>query len=257
MYLERFSLKGRIAVVTGGARGIGFSTSEALAEAGALVIIVDMNGDAASEAAEKLIAMGYKAESETLDVTSSTAVNSTRDAVIARHGQVDILVNSAGIARSNIKSEDMTDDEWLTVMDVNINGMFWCCRAFGKSMLAAGKGAIVNVGSMSGFVVNRPQEQAQYNASKAAVHQLTKSLAAEWAPRGIRVNSVAPTYIETEMTNYVYDDPELMKYWVGGTPMARMGQTDEIASVILFLASDAASLMTGSIVVADGGYSCW
>lgn len=257
MYLERFSLQDRIAVVTGGARGIGFSTSEALAEAGALVIIADMNGDAAEAAAKKLQAMGYKAEAETLDVTKSEAVNAAHDAIIARHGRVDILINNAGIARSNIKAEEMTDDEWLTVIDVNINGLFWCCRAFGKSMLAAGKGAIVNVGSMSGFVVNRPQEQAQYNASKAAVHQLTKSLAAEWAPRGIRVNAVAPTYIETEMTKFVYDDPELMKFWLGGTPMNRLGQTDEIASVILFLASDAASLMTGSIVVADGGYSCW
>ena len=110
---------------------------------------------------------------------------------------------------------------------------------------------------MSGFVVNRPQEQANYNASKAAVHHLTRSLAAEWAPRGVRVNAVAPTYIETEMNKYVYDDPEMYRHWIGGTPMGRMGRPDEIASVILFLASDAASLMTGSIVLADGGYTCW
>ena len=124
-------------------------------------------------------------------------------------------------------------------------------------MLERGSGNIVNVGSMSGFVVNRPQEQAQYNASKAGVHHLTKSLAAEWASRGVRVNAVAPTYVETSLTAYVYDDPELMKHWIGGTPMGRMGRTDEIASVILFLASEASSLMTGSIVAADGGYSCW
>jgi NAD(P)-dependent dehydrogenase (short-subunit alcohol dehydrogenase family) len=110
---------------------------------------------------------------------------------------------------------------------------------------------------MSGFIVNRPQEQANYNASKAAVHHLTRSLAAEWGARGVRVNSVAPTYIDTEMNKYVYDDPEMYRHWVGGTPMNRLGRTDEVASVILFLVSEASSLMTGSIVLADGGYVCW
>jgi NAD(P)-dependent dehydrogenase (short-subunit alcohol dehydrogenase family) len=124
-------------------------------------------------------------------------------------------------------------------------------------MLAQGGGNIVNVGSMSADIVNRPQEQAQYNASKAGVHHLTRSLAADWAPRKVRVNAVAPTYIETELTRFVYDDPEMMKHWIGGTPMGRMGQPSEIAAVILFLASEASSLMTGSIVSADAGYTCW
>jgi NAD(P)-dependent dehydrogenase (short-subunit alcohol dehydrogenase family) len=151
----------------------------------------------------------------------------------------------------------MSDEDWSSVIDINLNGLFWCCRAFGKPMLDRGRGAIVNLGSMSGYIVNRPQEQAQYNASKAAVHQLTKSLAAEWAPRGVRVNAVAPTYIETAMNAYVYEDENLMRHWIGGTPQGRMGRPDEVASVVLFLASDAASLMTGSIVLADGGYTCW
>jgi NAD(P)-dependent dehydrogenase (short-subunit alcohol dehydrogenase family) len=151
----------------------------------------------------------------------------------------------------------MDDATWLKVIDVNLNGLFWCCRTFGKSMLDMGGGNIVNVGSMSGFIVNRPQEQAHYNASKAGVHHLTRSLAAEWATRGIRVNAVAPTYIETELTSFVYEDPKMFQHWVGGTPMNRMGRTDEIASVILFLASEASSLMTGSIVLADGGYTSW
>ena len=151
----------------------------------------------------------------------------------------------------------MDDATWLKVIDVNLNGLFWCCRTFGKSMLEMGGGNIVNVGSMSGFIVNRPQEQAHYNASKAGVHHLTRSLAAEWATRGIRVNAVAPTYIETELTSFGYDDPKMFQHWVGGTPMNRMGRTDEIASVILFLASEASSLMTGSIVLADGGYTSW
>ncbi|PZO81269.1 MAG: 3-oxoacyl-ACP reductase [Mesorhizobium amorphae] len=257
MYLDKFKLVDRIAVVTGGGQGIGLATAEALAEAGALVVVTDMNGDAAMEAAEKLRAAGHRAEAETLDVTDPAQVSAVCARVLERHGRVDILVNNAGIAISNKPAETMTDDVWLKVIDVNLNGVFWCCRAFGAAMLERGKGAIVNVGSMSGYIVNRPQEQAQYNASKAAVHHLTKSLAAEWGARGVRVNAVAPTYIETALTAYVYDEPELMKHWVGGTPMGRLGQTDEIASVILFLASDAASLMTGSIVVADGGYICW
>ena len=151
----------------------------------------------------------------------------------------------------------MTDEHWLNVIDVNLNAVFWCCRSFGKHMLAAGRGSIVNVGSMSGFIVNKPQAQSYYNASKAAVHHLTKSLAAEWAARGVRVNAVAPTYISTPLNKFVEDDPATGAAWLGGTPMGRMGDVEEIASVVLFLASDASSLMTGSVVVVDGGYTCW
>ena len=257
MFLEKFRIDGKIAVVTGAARGIGLSASEALAEAGAKVILTDMSQELLDKALAELTAKGYSVEGELLDVTDVGGVQRVHDAIIARHGRVDILVNNAGIAISNHPAETMADDVWNKVIDVNLNGVFWCCRAFGKSMLENGSGNIVNVGSMSGFVVNRPQEQANYNASKAAVHHLTRSLAAEWGARGVRVNAVAPTYIDTEMNKYVYDDPEMYRHWVGGTPMNRLGRTDEVASVILFLASDASSLMTGSIVLADGGYVCW
>lgn len=257
MYLERFSLNGKVAVVTGAAQGIGLATADALSEAGATVIIADMNPDTAAKSSQALQAKGRKVEWEKLDVTDARAVEQVHSAIIARHGKVDILVNNAGIALSNRPAETMDDATWLKVIDVNLNGLFWCCRTFGKSMLEMGGGNIVNVGSMSGFIVNRPQEQAHYNASKAGVHHLTRSLAAEWATRGIRVNAVAPTYIETELTSFVYEDPKMFQHWVGGTPMNRMGRTDEIASVILFLASEASSLMTGSIVLADGGYTSW
>ena len=257
MYLESFSLNGKVAVVTGAAQGIGLATADALSEAGATVIIADMNPDTAAKSSQALQAKGRKVEWEKLDVTDARAVEQVHAAIIARHGKVDILVNNAGIALSNRPAETMDDATWLKVIDVNLNGLFWCCRTFGKSMLEMGGGNIVNVGSMSGFIVNRPQEQAHYNASKAGVHHLTRSLAAEWATRGIRVNAVAPTYIETELTSFVYDDPKMFQHWVGGTPMNRMGRTDEIASVILFLASEASSLMTGSIVLADGGYTSW
>jgi NAD(P)-dependent dehydrogenase (short-subunit alcohol dehydrogenase family) len=170
---------------------------------------------------------------------------------------VDVLVNNAGIAISFVPGEEMSDDTWHKVIDVNLNGVFYCCRSFGKAMLAQGKGVIVNVGSMSAEIVNYPQEQVNYNASKAGVHHLTRSLAAEWGARGVRVNAVAPTYIETELTRKEAAKAELFKHWVDATPMGRMGQPSEIASVILFLASDASSLLTGSIVLADGGYTCW
>lgn len=257
MYLDRFRVTGKIALVTGGARGIGFAACEALAEGGAHVIVADMRADAAEEAAATLLAKGHSAEAMVLDVTKTASVTAAHDAVMARHGRLDILVNNAGTSRSFIKAEEMSDEDWLFVLDVNLNGVFWCARAFGKSMIAAKSGVIVNIGSMSGDIVNRPQEQAQYNASKAAVHHLTRSLAAEWAPHNVRVNAVAPTYIDTELLNFAKDDPALMAHWVGGTPMNRMGKPSEIASVVLFLASDASSLMTGAVVAADGGYTLW
>lgn len=255
MYLEKFKLDGRRALVTGAARGIGRAIADALAEAGAYVILADLD-HTAEAAATELRAAGYGAEAVALDVTDRAAVDVLAERV-AEEGGLDILVNNAGIAISNHPAETMSDEVWSKVMDVNLNGVFWCCRAFGRDMLAKGRGAIVNVGSMSALIVNRPQEQANYNASKAAVHHLTRSLAAEWGARGVRVNAVAPTYIETEMNQYVYDDPEMYRHWIGGTPMARMGKPEEVASVALFLASDASSLMTGSIVLADGGYVCW
>ena len=257
MYLELFRLDGQVALVTGGGRAIGLAATEALAEAGAKVIIADRDAGVAEEGRDDLRKKGYDPEIAIMDVTDSGRVAAVADDVVARHGRIDILVNNAGIARSETPAETVTDEHWLNVVDVNLNGTFWCCRAFGRHMLEAKSGAIVNIGSMSGFIVNKPQEQAFYNASKASVHHLTKSLAAEWGARGVRVNAVAPTYINTPLNAFVFDKPEMYKAWIGGTPMGRMGEVEEIASVVLFLAGKGASLMTGSVVVVDGGYTCW
>ncbi len=257
MYLEKFKLDGKVAVVTGAARGIGFATADALSEAGAHVVLTDMDGAAAEASAKVLAAKGRKASAMALDVTDSGQVEAVAQAIIKQQGKVDILACNAGIAISFIPAEVMDDASWNKVIDVNLNGVFWCCRSFGKHMLARKSGAIINLGSMSGDIVNYPQEQAQYNASKAGVHHLTRSLAVEWAARGVRVNAVAPTYIETEMTRNAAEERGVLKDWLDNTPMARMGQPSEIASVILFLASDAASLMTGAIMSVDGGYTCW
>jgi len=257
MYLEKFKLNGQIALVTGGGQGIGLACVEALAEAGAKVVIADRDPKLAAAGQAEMKGKGLDTETVIMDVTDSARVTEVADELVARFGKVDILVNNAGIARSETPAETVTDEHWLNVIDVNLNGTFWCCRAFGKHMLAAKSGNIVNIGSMSGFIVNKPQEQCFYNASKAAVHHLTKSLAAEWGARGVRVNAVAPTYIETPLNAFVKTNPRMYDAWIGGTPMARMGRVDEIASVVLFLASEAASLMTGSVVVVDGGYTCW
>ncbi len=257
MYLEKFKLDGRTALVTGGGQAIGLACVEALAEAGAKVIIADRDAKIAETGRDTLRAKGLDVEVEIMDVTDTARVQAVADDVVKRHGKIDILVNNAGIARSETPAETVTDEHWLNVIDVNLNGTFWCCRSFGNHMLKAKSGTIVNLGSMSGFIVNKPQEQSYYNASKAAVHHLTKSLAAEWGARGVRVNAVAPTYIATPLNAFVKSNPAMYDAWIGGTPMGRLGEIEEIASVVLFLASDAASLMTGSIVLVDGGYTCW
>ena len=257
MYLEKYNLKGRTAVVTGGGRGIGLACCQALAEAGAKVVIADIDAKVAAEGQSALSKAGLAADIAQLDVTKSHDVTACADALNKNYGAIDILVANAGIARSGTGGEEVTDEHWLNVIDVNLNGVFWCNRAFGRHMLARKRGAIVNIGSMSAIIVNKPQKQAYYNASKAAVHHLTKSLAAEWAERGVRVNAVAPTYIETPLTRFGMEDQTMYPVWLENTPMRRVGQPDEIASVVLFLASDAASLMTGSIVLVDGGYTCW
>ena len=256
MYLEKFRLDGRTAFVTGGGRGIGLAAAHAFAEAGARVVISDRDGTVLASGLAALEQAGHPSRGELLDVTQSAEVERVADA-LNREQPVDILFANAGITGPDQAGEAMADVTWLGMMDVNLNGVFWSCRAFGRHMLERGRGSIVTTGSMSGLISNRPQRQAHYNAAKAAVHHMTRSLAGEWAERGVRVNGIAPGYIDTAMSGAALRIPALADIWMDNTPMRRAGTAEEVAAVALFLASDASSLMTGAIVVADAGYSVW
>ncbi|MDX8458880.1 SDR family NAD(P)-dependent oxidoreductase [Mesorhizobium humile] len=256
-YRSQFDLAGEVAVVTGGASGIGLEAASALGTCGARIILLDMNADGLRAAAEALKAAGVASvDGRVLDVTDPQAVEAMATAVVADFGKVDILVNSAGIARLNT-ALDTPDEEWRLVMDVNVNGVYWASRAFGRSMVSRTKGSIVNLGSMSGLIINRPQTAPSYMVSKGAVHMMTKALAVEWAKSGVRVNALAPGYVGTEMTLKMRERPELFNTWIDMTPMGRLGTPQEIASAILFLASPASSYVTGAILSIDGGYTAW
>jgi len=256
VYVEKFLLKGQVAVITGAGRGIGFEIARALGEAGATLVLLEIHETNGREAVRKLEKEGYQAEFFQLDVTDSAAVNRVSAAIFKKYKKVDVLVNNAGYA-DNIDATEYGDDEYYKLMRINLDGVFFCCRAFGKRMIAAKRGSIVNIGSMSGIIVNKPQPQAPYNASKAAVHLLTKSLACEWAKSGVRVNAVAPGYIATAMTLAGRSKKELSTCWDEMTPLGRCGEPGEVAPAVLFLASDAASYITGSILSVDGGYTAW
>lgn len=255
--MNEFRLDGRVAVITGAGRGIGRAIATTFAEAGATVVAADLDGDAALRAGADLRAEhGGAHEGRAVDVRDPDGVRALADALVVAHGRVDVLVNNAGICR-NEPAETMSDASWREVVDVNLNGPFWCARAFGVHMLRRGQGAIVNIASMSGMVVNTPQPQAGYNASKAGVILLTKSLAIEWARRGVRVNAVSPGYIGTEMTQLGMSNEAWRDTWLRMIPTGRLGEPRDVARAALYLASDAAGYATGTNLVVDGGYTSW
>jgi NAD(P)-dependent dehydrogenase (short-subunit alcohol dehydrogenase family) len=252
--LESFSLVGRTALVTGATRGLGRAHARALAEAGADIIIHGRDSAAAQEVRSEIESLGRAAHVVLGDLTSRASVNDVAQEAIARAGKVDILINNAG-ACVHRPALEVTDDEWSHVIDTNLTALWRMSQAVGAHMVQRQKGSIVNIGSISGIIVNRPQMQPAYNASKAAVHQLTKSLAAEWAPSGVRVNAVAPGYIKTEMSPV--DEPRFRRYWIEDAPQQRYALPSEVSPAVVFLASDAASFITGTVLVIDGGYTVY
>jgi NAD(P)-dependent dehydrogenase (short-subunit alcohol dehydrogenase family) len=250
--LSAFDLADRVAVITGGNRGLGEAFGHALAQVGARVVIAARDADRSRAVVEAIEAAGGDAAAVDTDVTDRDSVRAMRDAVLDSHGSIDILVNNAGICFHRPALE-VPVEEWRAVMDANLDGLWHCSQLIGEHMVARGQGVMVNVGSISALIVNRPQMQPAYNASKAAVHQLTKSLAAEWAPHGVRVNALAPGYVKTDIAPV--DEPRFRRHWIEDVPMQRYATPDELGPTMVYLCSDASSFMTGSVVVLDGGYT--
>ena len=252
-----FDLTDRVAVVTGGGRGIGREIVRTLAKAGAHVCIAEYDPKTGEDAAKEVREIGRESLSVQTDVRDPNSVEAMVKRTLEKFGKIDISVNNAGIAL-NVPSETCTVEEWNRILGVNLYGVIWCCTAIGRHMLERKKGAIVNIASMSGSIVNKPQPQAGYNVAKAGVIMLSKSLGAEWADRGVRVNSVSPGYIGTEMLNKgLKEYPDWGKVWLEMTPMGHLGSPTDVAHAVWYLASDAAAFATGTDLIVDGGYTAW
>ncbi|MCB1379912.1 MAG: 3-oxoacyl-ACP reductase FabG [Alphaproteobacteria bacterium] len=253
--MNLFDLSGKKAIVTGAARGIGEALAKALGAYGADVAV---NYAAARDRADRVVediqAMGRNAFSIQADVSDEADVERMTKEVMDRFGRVDILINNAGIIFAG-GVEDYSLEHWRRTFAVNVEGVFLCSKHVGKHMIAQKGGAIVNVGSMSGKIVNWPFRHAAYNATKAAVHQFTKNLAVEWAEHNIRVNAIAPGYIRTELVDDVLakNPAVLTDHWGKDTIMGRIGEVDELAGAVVWLCSDSASFTTGEVIFIDGG----
>ncbi len=257
--LERFRLDGKVALVTGGAQGIGRAYAHALGEAGAAVAIVDIVMETAQAVVAELTAKGIESMAMQADVTRADQVASMVKQITDKWDKLTIGVNNAGIGQW-VDSETMPEADWDRMLNINLKGVFLCAQAEAKVMLAAGYGKIINTASMSGSIVNTPQNQAAYNASKAGVIHLTRSLAAEWADRGVRVNSISPGYTRTALTDNLMATPigqQMYPAWMALTPQKRMGDVTDLQGAVVFAACEASDFMTGADLVIDGGYCCW
>ena len=252
MFFDKFKLNNKIALITGGAKGIGLSIAHALGEAGAKLVVIDR--DNSTGGIEELSKANYDITFFEGDLLDRSVPQKTIDFTLEKHGRVDILVNNAGVAQHG-DTEKFNDDLLDKIMDLNVDAVFRMCRSAIPPMKKQGEGVILNIGSMSGIASNIPQPQVAYNASKAAVHMMTKSLASDYANQNIRVNAIAPGYVKTDITNLPKKYEHWYSTWSKQTPMTRMAEPHEIASAALFLCSPASSYVTGEVLVVDGGYT--
>ncbi len=256
MKKDAFSLEGKRAYVTGGAQGIGEAAARAFACFGADVAIVDVNADKAEQVAVDIAReYGVTTLSVACDVTKPDEVSHMVEKIVTAWGGLDIAFNNAGICM-NEPAESMSYDAWSKVIDINLTGVFLTSQAAGKVMIAQKGGSIINTASMSAHIVNHPQPQVAYNASKAGVIQLTKSLAVEWAEHGVRVNSISPGYIKTSLTESGAFPPAWKERWLSLSVTKRLGLTSDLAPMLVYLASDAAPFTTGADFIIDGGFTC-
>lgn len=256
--IEKFSLKDKVAFVTGGARGIGKAVATGFAEAGAHIVIADLDVEEGQKTAAALAEEnGVRTLAVKTDVTKPESVADLIATIDREFGHLDIAFCNAGIC-INAPAKDMTYEQWSKVININLTGVFLTAQAAGKYMIDKSiKGSIINTASMSAHIVNVPQPQCAYNASKAGVIQLTKSLAIEWAAFGVRVNSISPGYIGTELVKASPTLIPLIDKWNAMAPMHRLGDPTELQTVTLYLASDASSFTTGSDVIVDGAFTCF
>ncbi len=252
-HADRWRLDGRVALVTGGASGIGLACVDALARAGAVVALSDRDGEAAARAVETLAAAGLAAEAHRMDVASEGEVDAVVAAIVRRHGRLDVLVNNAGTG-ARMPTESMPLDAWSRVVAINLTGTFLCSRAAGRAMLAAGRGSIVTVASIMGLVGGGLYPNIAYHATKGALVNFTRALAVEWADRGVRVNAVAPTFALTPLTHNLLAEPGMRAAIEALTPLGRLAQPEEVADAVRYLASDAAAMVTGHTLPVDGGW---
>jgi len=256
--LDRFRLDGKTALVTGGAQGIGEAFCFALGEAGAKVAVVDINLPKAEETAQKLYKEGITCIAVKADVTNINEVDMMVNTIVNKWGELIIGVNNAGIGtwRDSL-SQDFA--EWRKVLSVNLDAVFLCAQREAREMVKKNYGKIINIASMSGSVSNTPQNQCAYNTSKAGVLHMTRSLAAEWAPKNIMVNSISPGYTKTAQVDDLLNSPDggILNDWLKKIPMGRMATTEDLKGAVVYLASEVSDYMTGSDIIIDGGYCCW
>jgi NAD(P)-dependent dehydrogenase (short-subunit alcohol dehydrogenase family) len=251
-FMKGFSLEGKTAMVTGGGGGMGSTACLAFAEAGADLVIADLNIEEAEKISEKVRAnYGRKTITVKCDVSNPADVNNLGGKIRKNFKRLDVAFNNAGIAFTE-NAEDVTYEQWQRCIGINLTGVFLTAQMAGRIMLAQGSGSIINTASMSGHIVNVPQKHCMYNTSKAGVIQLTKSLAVEWGPRGVRVNSISPGYINTVLSN---SSSPWYNEWLQYSVMKRIGETSELAGILIYLASDLSSFTNGADIVIDGGYT--